>query len=519
VAVMKRRQKSAIFGLYVAVAAAFAALIFFFIAQSLSALVQIFLALMVIGFASYILLDPQRIRIVLSGRQASYGSNALIMVLAFLGIVIAINYLAYSNDIQWDWTEDQTYTLTSTSDNIAKSLPLSVTVDAFYTSKTSSDSARQLLASFALASKGKITYRFIDPEQNPILARQSNIYQDGTIVFDMSGHQEQITTVDEEHIAAALQHLVNPGERAIYFSTGHGEGSLASSATGRSFTYVNQVLGVKNYTIQTLDLQSTDNVPKDANTVVIAGPLQPLTQTEVDKLKVYLEQGGSVVLLMEPMALTSIEFANDPLITYITNTWGIGFKNNIIIDKDVNVSMGVTSDPTQYASHAITQNLSGNYVLFFTAQTIFPPATALTGITTTILMSTTKSAWASTNPQEIAQNNFTQTDNDPVGPLPLAVALENSQTKARLVIVGDADFASDNYVQNYANLDFFINSIDWASKQDQSINLTPRQVTKRVLVNPTTESMNVIFVITVVTIPLLVLVTGIIVWVYRRRKS
>jgi ABC-type uncharacterized transport system involved in gliding motility auxiliary subunit len=515
---MKRRQKSAVYGLYIAVAAALAALIFFFINQKLSMPVQLFLALMVIGFASYILLDPQRIRTVLSGRQASYGSNALIMVLAFLGIVIAINYLAYSNDIQWDWTEDQTYTLTSASVNIAKSLPLSVTVDAFYTSKTSSDSARQLLASFALASKGKITYQFIDPEQNPILARQSNIYQDGTIVFDMSGHQEQITTVDEEHIAAALQHLVNPGERIIYFSTGHGEGSLASE-TGRSFTYVNQVLGVKNYTIQTLDLQSTASVPKDANAVVIAGPLQPFTQSEVDKLKIYLDQGGSVILLMEPMSLTSIDFANDPLITYITSTWGIGFKNNIIIDKDVNVSMGVTSDPTQYASHAITQNLSGNYVLFFTAQTIFPPATALTGITTTTLMSTTKSAWASTNPQGISQNNFTQTANDPAGPLPLAMALENSQTKARMVIVGDADFASDNYVQNYANLDFFVNSIDWASKQDQSINLTPRQVTKRVLVNPTTESMNVIFVITVVTIPLLVLITGIIVWVYRRRKS
>ena len=224
---IRRRQKSAIFGLYVAVAAALAALIFFFIDQSLSASVQIFLALMVIGFASYILLDPQRIRSVLSGRQASYGSNALIMVLAFLGIVIAINYLAYSNDIQWDWTEDQTYTLTSASVNIAKSLPLSVTVDAFYTSKTSSDSARQLLASFALASKGKITYQFIDPEQNPILARQSNIYQDGTILFEMGSRQEQITTVDEEHIASALEHLIIPGERTIYFSTGHGEGSLA----------------------------------------------------------------------------------------------------------------------------------------------------------------------------------------------------------------------------------------------------------------------------------------------------
>jgi ABC-type uncharacterized transport system involved in gliding motility auxiliary subunit len=516
---MKLRRKSAIYGLYVADAAALATLISFFIDQKLSLLVQLFLALMVIGFASYILLDPQRIRTVFAGRQASYSSNAIIMILAFLGIVIAINYIAYSNDTQWDWTQDQTYTLTTASINIARSLPLPVTIDAFYTAKTSSQNARQLLESFALASKGKLTYQIIDPEQNPILASQSHIYQDGTIVFQMGNQTEQITTVDEEHIASALHGLVNPGLRVLYFTTGHGEGSLSSTTGSRSLTYINQVLGAKNYTVQTLDLQSTAIVPQDANAIVISGPVQSFTQSEVNKLKSYIDKGGSVILLMEPMSLTSINFATDPLLIYITNTWGIGFKNNIIIDKNVNVAMGVTSDPTQYATHAITQNLSGNYVLFFTAQTIFPPATAMTGITTTVLMSTAKNTWASTDPQETSQNNFTQTTNDLAGPLPLAVALENSQTNARMVIVGDADFASDNYVQNYSNLDFFINSIDWAAKQDQAINLTPRQVTKRVLVNPTTESMNVIFVITVVAIPLLVLITGIIVWVYRRRKS
>ena len=165
---MKLRRKSAIYGLYVADAAALATLISFFIDQKLSLLVQLFLALMVIGFASYILLDPQRIRTVFTGRQASYSSNAIIMILAFLGIVIAINYIAYSNDTQWDWTQDQTYTLTTASINIARSLPLPVTIDAFYTAKTSSQNARQLLESFALASKGKLTYQIIDPEQNPI---------------------------------------------------------------------------------------------------------------------------------------------------------------------------------------------------------------------------------------------------------------------------------------------------------------------------------------------------------------
>src|SRR5688572_17451867 len=71
--------------------------------------------LIVIGLLSYAFMTPDTIRRFLAGRQIRYGSNALILAVAFLGIIGAINVLAYQNpnflDSPWDLTEDKSNTL------------------------------------------------------------------------------------------------------------------------------------------------------------------------------------------------------------------------------------------------------------------------------------------------------------------------------------------------------------------------------------------------------------------------
>ena len=64
-----------------------------------------------IGLGIFALLDPKRIRTFLTGRQAKYGSNALITSIAFIAILIFGNILAYQNPIQFDWTEENRNTL------------------------------------------------------------------------------------------------------------------------------------------------------------------------------------------------------------------------------------------------------------------------------------------------------------------------------------------------------------------------------------------------------------------------
>ena len=98
-------------GLVLSLVAAIAAIGFYLVQNKFDLYVQVSLGLVVIGLALYAFLDPDRVRQFLTGRQARYGSNALVLSLAFVGIVVMVNYLVYQNSKRWDLTEDKQYTL------------------------------------------------------------------------------------------------------------------------------------------------------------------------------------------------------------------------------------------------------------------------------------------------------------------------------------------------------------------------------------------------------------------------
>jgi ABC-type uncharacterized transport system involved in gliding motility auxiliary subunit len=97
----------------------------------------------VIGLATFVALDPGAIRATLTGRQARYGSNALILIVAFLGILVVVNYLAYKNTKRWDLTADKSNTLAKESIDVLKGLSNTVLAKAFYSSDTSVASSKE----------------------------------------------------------------------------------------------------------------------------------------------------------------------------------------------------------------------------------------------------------------------------------------------------------------------------------------------------------------------------------------
>jgi hypothetical protein len=80
------------------------------IENGLNLSLQISIALLIVGLAAYAIMAPDSVRRFFTGRQARYGSNSLIITLAFLGIIIVVNMLAYQNPnflgAPWDLTED-----------------------------------------------------------------------------------------------------------------------------------------------------------------------------------------------------------------------------------------------------------------------------------------------------------------------------------------------------------------------------------------------------------------------------
>ncbi len=93
-------RKFAPAGLYLFLAGLLVAAGYYVVERTFGLPFQISLGVAVVGLALFALLDPQRVREALTGRQMRYGSNALVMTLAFLGILV--DHYGLLHSYLWD---------------------------------------------------------------------------------------------------------------------------------------------------------------------------------------------------------------------------------------------------------------------------------------------------------------------------------------------------------------------------------------------------------------------------------
>ncbi|MCE1253303.1 MAG: GldG family protein [Anaerolineae bacterium] len=508
--------KFAPWGLYLAGIAFLVTICLMVVFQSFDLPAQISLGVAVLGFIAAIILDPQKAREIVTGRQTRYASNALLFTVATLGILILINYFAFRTGQRWDLTQDKTFSLTQDTINVLNSLPQPVKVEAYFTAQSNTASAKRLLDTFKFYGKDKFDYEFIDPNSNIVRAQNAKITRDATLVFVMGEQQEQVTYISEEEFTSALLRLANPGKRVVYFLSGHGEPSIKNDGD-TSLYQLTVALQGKNYTVNSLNLLSDHKIPDDALALIVADPQKPLTTEEVDLVKAYLENGGGLVYLSEPPFLSETPVQDNPLETYLKDTWGINQRNNIIIDPGVNPPIVTYSK--SYGQHSITSKLGGYAVFFPTAHSVSAAAPAPTGVTLTPLIFTSENTWGETNVQNIDQNVTFDASTDLAGPVSVAVAGEDQKTNAKIVVIGDSDFARDKLFAQYGNSDFIVNSIDWASKQDNLLNLTPKNQTTRTLIPPQQLTIGLIALGVIIVLPGLIIAMGISTWIQRRNRG
>ncbi len=492
--------------------------------ETITLALQISIALVIAGLAAYALMAPDTIRRFISGRQARYGSNALIMILAFIGVIVVVNYIVYQNPKSWDLTEDKSHTLAPETLQALATLPGKVSAVAFYSTNLPKDSAQKLLTDFKNNSKGKFDFRFVDPDADPLAAREAGITGDGKILLVMGEHKEIASSADENELTRTLIRLISPAARAIYFLTGHGEKSLEGGGSNDQVSYsvAKTTLESKNYTVNTLNLLAEKKIPEDASAIVIAGPQKPLSDEEVTTLKEYVNKGGSLVVMEDPAIVTDFGDSPDPLAAYLKSDWGITLDSDIIID--LSTQQGLNAISASYNQHAITQNLSANYVVIMPQARSLSVSGQLEGITATPLISTSPNSWGETNFTS-AQGDQIKFDegSDLPGPLSMAVAADNTTTKGRVVVFGNSVFAGDQLFDAYGNGNIFVNSVDWSAEQENLINITPRTPVQRTFLLPSLPNaqlvMIAILIFSVFILPGLVVVAGVSSWLARRRRG
>jgi ABC-type uncharacterized transport system involved in gliding motility auxiliary subunit len=159
------------------------------------------------------------------------------------------------------------------------------------------------------------------------------------------------------------------------------------------------------------------------------------------------------------------------------------------------------------------------------------PTSTITGFTVTpFLQSSSDAVYGVISGTTGTQQQIRVDPNGPAAPLNIGVTVETTvdtttpvtgseTTKppvTRLVVVGDADFLSDDLTsQPIGNLDLFYNTVNWLSQSEERISVRPKDTTARQLFLSGEQS-NLIAWSTIVFLPLLVLLGGGYVW-WRRR--
>lgn len=476
--------------------------------------------LIILGLAAYAIMEPDKVRKFLTGRQARYGSNALVMTIAFLGILIVGNVLAYQNPkTLLDLTEDKTNTLSPEMTSALESLPEKVTATGFFSQGNSTQSAEQLLTNIKANSNGKFDYNFINPDRDPQAAINAGITGDGKILLQMGEREEIVAFASETEILKGMLRLLNPGSTVVYFLTGHGERD-AEQPGDVSMTRAKATLESKNYTVKTLNLIAENQIPEDASVIVIAGPIQPVSEDEVNLLKEYLANGGSLIVMEDPTALTEFGDVSDPLADMLSQNWGITLNNDIVVDLN-SPQLTIAAAAYYDSSHPVTLN-TNNLISFFPFTRSLNMAGSIEEVILTSLVQTNDRSWGETDFESLTQGGGPPSFDESVeaqGPLSLVVAGENTTTGGRVVVFGGSNFAIDPNFDAYGNGDMFVNSIDWAAEQEELANITPKTPTERTFNLPGQFQWVAILLGSVFIIPGLVVLAGISSWLARRRQG
>ena len=487
-------------------------------AELLNRILIIAVAVLVVGFAVYTLLDPDRVRKILTGRQVQYGSNSLILFIAFTGILVVINLLAEQYPQRWDVTEDKQHTLAPETIDALHSLPEPVHATAFYSVRLNAENAAQLMEDFKANSNGNFDFQFVDPDSNPVLANQLGITGDGKILLQMGENQEIVTFASESELTGGLIRLLNPDKPVLYFLTGEGEHDTENPGEG-AYTRVRQVLESKNYEVNTLNLQAENAIPADARALVVAGPLVPFTENSVELIKNFLASGGSLMLLSNPVPLTQFGEEQDLLADYLASDWGINMNNDIVVDTN-SPSSPFFAVSAQYAEHPITEKMQGVAAIFPYSRSITVETDNANTLPTPLVL-TIDQSWGETdfNALQGQQALEFNEDADLLGPMTLAAAAENTTTKSRVVVFGSSSFAQDDNFDFSGNGDMLINSVDWLAEQESLLNLTTNTRQERTFNPPGSVQFILTIVSTVCIIPLVIIAAGVYSWVMRRRRG
>ncbi|HLK13011.1 MAG TPA: GldG family protein [Candidatus Binatia bacterium] len=323
-----------------------------------------------------------------------------------------------------------------------------------------------LLARLADANP-HVTIELLDLDRHPDRARSLGVTEYGQAAVEYRGNRVVTRAFPEEDLAGGILRAVRGRPRRLVYTTGHGERSPGGGP--ESFGRLTAALAAESYAPEAVSLLDAP-LPADADVVVIAGPQHDFVPPELAALAAFLEGGGGVLMLLDPAPL--------PQLGRFLDSMGLRLGDDFLVDRERRilgtdglaavVELFKTGNPiTDPEGHPIDTG-----VVLPSARSV-DVAGPVPGVDAESIARTAASGWAMADPDRARRGEEPdRAHHDVPGSASVVVMAEvgpgggPAHRRGRLVVVGDADFASDAYLDLLGNRDLAINAVAWVAAEE-----------------------------------------------------
>ncbi len=496
----------------------------------------------------------------LSGMQAEL-RRMRVGQLVVAALVIVVNLLGAHIRGRLDLTRDRIYTLAEGTREVLGELDDLVQIKLYASAELPPEiqlqlrDVRDLLRDMANASNGNLLVSELNPDEDDEIAGEAQAYGVYPIEFNVLRDDEfqvrrgyyglVVLYADEQEVMPVIRRTDDLEFRltsAIYRMTDESRPVVAflrnfGAKQPSDIPPLREGLG-ERYELTSVDLAGDSGqviTPDSVRVLVVAGPTQRLDSLAVERVRDYVDAGGAALLLLEasqldPQSPTAFPVRSglEPLI----EERGVGFPGNMVLDlaSSERISLGrrgFFNVIAPYPLWPIALPASDHPIVSGLNSVTFAWATSLDVQDTTVVtpLWRTTEAGAVQSPMDpiFPDRDWASAfDEEDLGVRILAVAVTPPEDdhRGRLVVVGDASFVEDQYVQaNPTNMVFLANAIDWLAQDEALIRIRSKVRTPPSLVFGSELSKQLLKWGNLVGVPLLFVLVGIVRVTGRRRRA
>lgn len=466
------------------------------------------------------------------------GTTTLLLVAIIIACYVLINFGVSKLNIEdIDCTEKKLYSLSNETKSKMAELEKDVTIQLI--NMSSSSYVIEYANKYPAVSKKIDVEEITDLSSRVDLQTKYNISETDSLIVVKSGEKEKTLTLSdlytydystyeqidktEEAITNAIIEVTLDEKPHIYILSGK-----TYYDTEQALSLIVSTLKDESNDVDYVDILTTGEIPSDCDCLVITTLGQDISELERDRIIDYINNGGKILMLTSQNMLD----VDTPNFDQVLEQYGITLGYGAVLEQD-------SSKMLQDSPNMIISDVSASFMskldmkikmcLINAGKIEFAADDRLEelGVTYETIASTSDKAFVRTN---FDTKSSSKTEQDSAEGSAIVGAYVNKKISddknSQLIIYSNELFASNVQVlissqyytyavELYNNKDVILNSISHLTEREDTIAIRKTNESENYSV---TDQEDVIIKTIIFVVPMFIIFTGIVVWIYRRRK-